>query len=74
MNPSVIGADVDACFTHFTRRVGDLALANDANRYASSRPRPTHRSRRRLRLLSTTKGREQGASAPAAMVLGHLSR
>eukprot|EP00285_Hemiselmis_virescens_P007400 CAMPEP_0173401538 /NCGR_PEP_ID=MMETSP1356-20130122/51199_1 /TAXON_ID=77927 ORGANISM="Hemiselmis virescens, Strain PCC157" /NCGR_SAMPLE_ID=MMETSP1356 /ASSEMBLY_ACC=CAM_ASM_000847 /LENGTH=65 /DNA_ID=CAMNT_0014361693 /DNA_START=150 /DNA_END=343 /DNA_ORIENTATION=+ len=32
MNPSVIGADVDACFTHFTRRVGELSLASDANR------------------------------------------
>ena len=32
MNPSVIGADVDACFAHFTRRIGDLALQSEANR------------------------------------------
>mmetsp|Transcript_42278 Transcript_42278/g.99926 ORF Transcript_42278/g.99926 Transcript_42278/m.99926 type:complete len:709 (-) Transcript_42278:314-2440(-) len=32
MNPSVIGADVDACFAHFARRMGDLALQSDANR------------------------------------------
>ena len=32
MNPAVIGADVDACFAHFTRRIGDLALQSEANR------------------------------------------
>ena len=32
MNPTVIGADVDACFAHFTRRIGDLALQSEANR------------------------------------------
>mmetsp|Transcript_47487 Transcript_47487/g.113055 ORF Transcript_47487/g.113055 Transcript_47487/m.113055 type:complete len:694 (+) Transcript_47487:45-2126(+) len=32
MNPSALGADVDACFAHFTRRVADLALHSEANR------------------------------------------
>ena len=32
MNPSVLGSDVDACFSHFTRRVAELALHSEANR------------------------------------------
>ena len=32
MNPSVIGADVDACFAQFSRRIGELVLQSEANR------------------------------------------